>query len=125
MAKQERTLYERLGGYDAIAAIVTDYISKIRADQQFAHYSRGRGTDKKMRDLQLNIDYMCKVTGGCNYYMGRDMKTTHAGLGINEAEWKANMKYMAQSLDKHKVPTKEKEEVLALVEKMKPEIVEK
>jgi hemoglobin len=118
-------LYERLGGYDVIAAIVTDYIGRIRADPQFARYASSRGTDKKMRDLQLNIDYMCKVTGGHNYYMGRDMKTTHAGLGITGAEWKANMRYMAESLDKHKIPIREKEEVLALVENMRPEIVEK
>jgi len=78
-----------------------------------------------MRDLQLTIDYMCKITGGRNYYMGRDMKTTHAGLGINGAEWEANMRYMSEALDKHKIPLKERKEVLALVGNMKPEIVEK
>ncbi len=83
----EKSLYERLGGYDAIAAFVTDYINRIRADPQFTRLSTSRGTDKKRRDLQLNIDYICKITGGSNYYyMGRDMKTTHAGLGINMAE---------------------------------------
>ena len=104
---------------------MTEYIGRIRADPQFARYGSSRGTDKKKRDLQLNIDYMCKVTGGHNYYMGRDMKTTHAGLGISSVEWKTNMRYMAEALDKFKIPEKEKEEVLALVENMKSEIVEK
>ena len=125
MEHSEKSLYERLGGYDKIAAFVTEYIMLIRADPIFAKYGSSRGTDKKKRDLQLNIDYMCSVTGGSNYYMGRDMKRTHAGLGISEAEWKQNMKYMAQALDKHSIPAKEKEEVLALVRKMRPEIVEK
>jgi hemoglobin len=120
-----KSLYERLGGYDAIAAFVTDYILRIRADPLFARYGTSRGSDKKARDLQLNIDYMCKITGGSRYYFGRDMKTTHAGLGINEAEWKANMRYMAEALDKYKVLPKEKEEVLALVEHMRRDIVEK
>jgi len=120
-----KSLYERLGGYDVIAAFMTDYVSRIRADPQFARFSGGRGTDKKKRDLQLNIDYMCKVTGASNYYLGRDMKTSHSGLGITEAEWAANMKYLSEALDKFKIPNKEKEEVLALVSHMKQDIVEK
>jgi len=68
---------------------------------------------------------MCKVTGGTNYYLGRDMKTTHAGLNINGPEWQANMRYMTEDLERHAVPLKEKEEVLAIVESMKRDIVEK
>ena len=120
-----KSLYDRLGGYDVIAAFMTDYVNRIRADPKFARFSGGRGTDKKMRDVQLNIDYMCKVTGGPMWYMGRDMKTSHAGLNTSDEEWKANMKYMAEALDKYRIPQKEKEEVLALVEGMKEEIVEK
>ncbi len=121
----EKSLYERLGGYDAIAAFVTDYINRIRADPQFARFGTSRGNDKKKRDLQLNIDYMCKVTGGTNYYMGRDMKTTHAGLNITEKEWQANMRYMTEALERYQIPLKEKREVLAIVENMTPDIVEK
>lgn len=122
---QSKSLYERLGGYDVIAAFVTDYVNRTRADPHFARFGGGRGSDTKKKSLQLNIDYMCKVTGGSNYYMGRDMKTAHSGLGITEAEWAANMKCMAEALDNCKIPRKEKAEVLALVEKMKRDIVEK
>lgn len=120
-----KSLYERLGGYDAIAVFMTDYVSRIRADPRFARCGGGRGTDKKRRDVQLNIDYMCKVTGGSNYYLGRDLKTSHAGLGITDGEWEANMKHMANALDKCGIPAKAKQEVLALVHRMKDEIVEK
>jgi hemoglobin len=123
--KSERTLYERLGGYDVIAGFMTDYVSRIRADPRFARFGSGRGTDKKNRDLQLNIDYMCKVAGGSNYYMGRDLKTSHTGLGITQDEWSANVKHLAGALDKYKVPPKEREEVLALVEHMRRDVVEK
>jgi len=125
MSRPEKSLYERLGGYDVIAAFVTDYINLIRADPQFARFGAGRGSDKKKRDLQLNIDYMCKVTGGTNYYLGRDMKTTHTGLNINGPEWQANMRYMTEALERHAVPLKEKEEVLAIVDSMKRDIAEK
>jgi hemoglobin len=125
LTHQDKSLYERLGGYDVIAAFVTDYINRIRADSQFARFGTSRGNDKKKRDLQLNIDYMCKATGGTNYYMGRDMKTTHAGLSITEQEWEANMKYMTEALERYQIPLKEKREVLAIVENMKRDIVEK
>jgi len=124
MPNSKRSLYERLGGYDVIAKFMTDYVNRIRADSRFARFGGGRGTDKKMRDVQLNIDYMCKVTGGPIYYLGRDLKTSHAGLNITEDEWKANMKYMAEALDTQKIPQRERAEVLALVEAMKREIVE-
>jgi hemoglobin len=125
LPQSEKSLYERLGGYDVIAAFMTDYVNRIRADPKFSRFSAGRGTDKKKRDLQLNIDYMCKVAGGSNYYMGRDMKTTHSGLSITEEEWEANMRYMAEALDKYKIPERERKDVLALVEHMKRDIVEK
>ena len=124
MPNAERSLYQRLGGYDVIAAFTTDYVNRIRADPRFARFGGGRSTDKKMRDVQLNIDYLCKVAGGPMYYLGRDLKTSHLGLNITEDEWKANMQYWAEALDAHKIPQREKEEVLALVEGMKREIVE-
>lgn len=114
------TFYHRLGGY----AIMTDYVNRIRADPRFTRFGGGRSTDKKMRDLQLNIDYMCKVTGGPMYYLGRDLKTSHSGLNITAEEWGANMQYMAEALDACKIPQRERGEILALVEDMKREIAE-
>jgi len=120
----EKSLYERLGGYDMIAAFMTEHSNRVRSDPQFARFSAGRGSDKKKRDLQLTIDYMCKIAGGSNYYMGRDMKTSHAGLGITDAEWTANMRHMSEALEKYKIPRREKDEFLALVERTRKEIVE-
>ena len=78
-----------------------------------------------MRDLQMNIDYLCKVTGGTTYYMGRDMKTSHAGLQISGEEWEANLRYWEEAMDVTEVPQQEKTEVLQLIRDMKSEIVEK
>ncbi len=76
-----------------------------------------------MRNLQLNIDYGCKVTGGSNYYMSRDTKAAHSGLKITEDEWKVSMKCMARALASCKVLPRERKEVLTLVEKRKHDIV--
>ena len=119
-----RTLYERLGGYDAIAAIVKEYLGLARTDAGFSRFGTGRGSDTKAKAVQLNIDYVCHMTGGDNYYMGRDMKDAHAGLGITDAEWRTNMKFIESALDKYKVPAQEKSEFLALVERTRRDIVE-
>jgi len=118
------TLYERMGRYDAISAVADEYLRGIRSDPQFARFS-GRGADSLRRAKQLLKDQLCAMAGGPCLYVGRDMKTVHGGLGINAEEWAANMKYMAAALYKAKIRAKEKAEFLALVDSLKPEIVEK
>lgn len=122
--KATPTLYERVGRYDAIAAIADEYLKGIRADPQFVRFT-GRGADSLKRARQLLKDQLCALTGGPCVYVGRDMKTAHGGLGITGSEWAANMKYMGAALDKLHVGGKDKTEFLALVDSLRPAIVEK
>ena len=71
------------------------------------------------------VDQLCAATGGPCLYLGRDMKTAHKGLGITGADWDLSVKYLIATLDKFKVPAKEKDEVLAAIGAMKADIVEK
>jgi hemoglobin len=122
---QEKTLYERIGGYNALAAVVDDFIVRLVSDKQFEKFFSGHSIDSKKRIRQHILDQFCAATGGPCVYTGRDMKTSHAGLGITEADWVAAAKHLAASLDKFKVPEKEKGEVLAFVTTLKKDIVEK
>jgi hemoglobin len=122
---QEKTLYERVGGYNALAAVVDDFIGRLVADKQFEKFFVGHSIDSKKRIRQHILDQFCAATGGPCVYTGRDMKTTHAGLGITEADWNAAAKHLTESLDKFKVPEKEKNELLAFVTSLKKDIVEK
>jgi hemoglobin len=65
------------------------------------------------------------ATGGPCLYIGRDMKTAHKGLAITGSDWELSVKYLAESLDKFKVPQKEKDELLAIASSLKADIVEK
>lgn len=122
---QEKSLYERVGGYNALAAVVDDFVGRLVADKQFDKFFAGHSIDSKKRIRQHILDQFCAATGGPCVYMGRDMKTTHSGLGITEAHWDAAAKHLAASLDKFKVPEKEKGELLAFVTSLKKDIVEK
>jgi hemoglobin len=71
------------------------------------------------------VDQLCAATGGPCVYIGRDMKTTHAGLGITEKDWDVTVRHLVATLDKFAVPAKEKDEVLGAVSGLKQDIVEK
>ena len=122
---QEKSLYERVGGYNALAAVVDDFVGRLVADRQFDKFFVGHSIDSKKRIRQHILDQFCAATGGPCVYMGRDMKTTHAGLGITDADWDAAAKHLPASLDKFKGPEKEKGEMLAFVTSLKKDIVEK
>src|ERR1051325_9356186 len=122
---QQKTLYERIGGYNALAAVVDDFIGRLVSDKQFEKFFAGHSIDSKKRIRQHILDQFCAATGGPCVYTGRDMKTSHTGLGITEADWDAAAKHLAASLDKFKVPEREKGEVLAFVTSLKKDIVEK
>jgi hemoglobin len=122
---QEKSLYERVGGYNALAAVVDDFIGRLVTDKQFEKFFVGHSDDSKKRIRQHILDQFCAATGGPCVYTGREMKTSHAGLGITEAQWDAAAKHLVASLDKFKVPEKEKGEILMFVTSLKKDIVEK
>lgn len=122
---QEKSLYDRVGGYNALAAVVDDFIGRLVTDKQFEKFFMGHSIDSKKRIRQHILDQFCAATGGPCVYTGREMKTSHAGLGITSAEWDAAAKHLTASLDKFKVPEKEKGEILAFVTSLKNDIVEK
>jgi hemoglobin len=122
---QEKSLYERVGGYNALAAVVDDFIGRLVSDKQFEKFFSGHSIDSKKRIRQHILDQFCAATGGPCVYTGREMKTSHAGLGITNADWDAAAKHLTASIDKFKVPEKEKGELLAFVTSLKKDIVEK
>jgi hemoglobin len=119
------SLYKRLGGYDSIAAVTDDFVPRLVADPALSSFFAGHSADSLKRVRQLAVDFICSATGGPCLYIGRDLKTAHAGLGITEAQWTASTTHFVATLDKFQVPAKEKAELVALVSTLKKDIVEK
>ena len=116
-------LYQRLGGYDVIAGFVDETYRMLRNDPMFSRFST-RSIDSQQRARQLLIDQICHLAGGPCLYIGRDMKTSHAGLRISEAEWAASIAYTRQALRNHHVGDRESDEVIAIFQQYKADIVE-
>ena len=123
-ASEEKSLYDRLGGYDAIAAVVDDFIGKLLNDDQLSRFFVGHSTDSKKGMRQLIVDQLCEVTGGPCVYKGRSMRTSHDGLGITEDDWNKAVQHLIATLDKFNVPEKEKAQVLATAGSLHGQIVQ-
>lgn len=120
----EPNLYRRLGGYDAIAAIIGDLFQRLKEDPRFARFGAGRSLDSKARVQQLTVEQICELAGGPCVYLGRDMRSSHRGLGITEAEWQINREHALRVLDQYAIAERERDEFLELFERYRTEIVE-
>ena len=74
------TLYNRLGGYDAISAVADDLLPRLQGDAQLGRFWQNRGDDGIAREKQLLVDFLCASAGGPLLYTGRDMLTSHKGM---------------------------------------------
>jgi len=117
------SLYDRLGGYDAIGVFATKLIDRAQADSLLGRFWENRGEDRNARDLQMLIDYLVRETGGQMYYTGRDMALAHAGMGITEADWKRFIEIVVDVAGELGVGASEGDEVMAFLNGLKDDIV--
>lgn len=117
---QQASLYQRLGGYPAIKAVVDDFVGNVAADRRINRFFAKSDIPRLKRNL---VDQICAGTGGNCIYTGRDMKTAHAGMGVRGQDFNALVQDLQKTLRKFKVPKKEQGELLAILGPMKSDIV--
>jgi hemoglobin len=106
------SLYERLGGYDGIAAYIALVFPRVAQHPDLTHMFRGHGKDSQQRQFQLVVELVCQKTGGPCAYIGRPMPPVHDGLGITEAHWTAFMKIIADGMEEKRYPADVRAEFL-------------
>jgi len=124
---QRRSLYTRLGGYNAIAKVIDDSAAIIFADPVIGKYFIGLGTNSQQRLRQLLVDQFCQAAGGPCVYTGRTMELSHSGMdgGLGDNEFNAFANAVSQALTQNGVNPSPKAEVMAFVESLRGKIVEK
>ena len=123
MAKAEpASLYDRMGGQQAVQAIADDVIDKAASDPKLK-----RSFDKVdlARVKRLLAEQICELSGGCCKYTGDSMRDVHAGLRITEAEFYGLVEALRTSMRRHGVGFRERNELLAILAPMKRDVVEK
>jgi hemoglobin len=119
-----KSLYERLGGYDAIRAVVNNLLPRLQADAVLGRFWQNRGVDGIEREKQLLVDFLCAQAGGPMYYTGRDMVLSHRGMKVSERDWTAFIGHLNATLDAFNVPQAERADVVAFIQSTRAEIVE-
>ncbi len=121
----QKSLYERLGGYDGVTTFVNDLLPRLQADSQLGRFWQNRGDDGIAREKQLLIDFLCSSAGGPMYYTGRDMKTSHKGMRISENDWSVFLQHAGATMEALQIPKQECDDVGAFVLSLKEDIVER
>jgi len=123
-AAEEASLYERLGGYDAVSAVVDDFAAKLFDDPVVGARFFGMGADTREAFRQKNKNLVCAATGGPCQIISRSAAQTHDGLGITASEFNIVAQHLIDTLNKFNVPDKEHNELMAIIGSLRPDIVE-
>ncbi|OUS04816.1 hypothetical protein A9Q96_13995 [Rhodobacterales bacterium 52_120_T64] len=118
-----KSLYLRLGGYDALAMFATKLIGAAQKDSVLGRFWENRSADRNDRDLQVLIDYLVRETGGQMYYTGRDMALAHKGMGITAVDWTRFIEIVQNVAGELGVGPTEGGEVMVFLESLKGDIV--
>lgn len=124
--QEKLSLYERLGGVYSIAIVVDDFIDRIMVDPRlnansFVDEAHHRVTSQGFKYYVTEM--VCWATGGPQQYSGRSMRDAHQHLAITPQEWQAFIDDFQQTLDKFHVPQQEQNELKAIVESTRSDIV--
>ena len=121
------TLYERLGGINAISAVVDQFITNVVGDNVInARFAETVANPSRAQLLRNNlIDQICAGAGGPCQYKGKNMVEAHTGMNITEAEFNALVGDLVAALNSLNVPQKEQDDLLAILGPMQTDIVGK
>src|SRR5215475_7345523 len=124
--KKPASLYDRLGGMPAIRAVVDDFVGRILADDRVNKWFAHAASDPENAQAYKAklADFICQGTGGPCKYAGADMLAAHKGRGVTEEAFNAVVGDLVATLDKLKVPEKEKTQLLGILGPMKSAIVQ-
>lgn len=125
-ARAEDSLCKKLGGGDAISTVVKSLLMKMRKDDpdKLGRFWLYRGEDGVQREEQLIVDFVQSATGCDRLYVGRNMTDAHKGMKLSKKDWDRTVEFLRATLDEYKVPSALQDDVVALVDTTRSQIVE-
>jgi hemoglobin len=119
---EERTLYDRLGGRDAIVMVVDTFVGKVAADTRI---NRKFARSNIPRVKAMLVDQICSASGGPCTYTGRTMKEAHQNMGVTDGEFDALVEDLVATLDQFNVAKADQDALLNTLAPMRTAIVER
>ena len=120
MTTQTKSLYDRLGGLDAITAVTESWVARVGGDDRANGKFVRTDIDRLKKEV---IDQLCEATGGPCSYTGRTMQETHDGMAVTAGEFDVVMQHLDATLDELAIPKPDQDELIALIMPMRDDIV--
>lgn len=120
----EKSLYERLGGYEGVSAIVDEFADRLFHDKRISQFFIGMGDDTRASFKQKNKNLVCNVNGGPCKIISRSADDAHDGLGITAADFDVVAGHLMDVLNEFKVPEREQGELFEIILGLRPAIVD-
>ena len=112
---KQKTLYQRLGGYDVVAAILDDFGPRVFDDPELSLFLTDIDEEMGKRGRELALDLLCELTGGPCFYTGGDVKMTHKRIGLTDDHWQLVLEYMGETLDEMNIGNDEKTDFITII----------
>ena len=119
------SLYDRLGGRDAIVAVVDSFVARVAADARINGFFTAAASDPaRLASFKAKlVDQVCQASGGPCTYTGKDMKSAHAGMKITNAHFDALVEDLVATLKAFNVAQADQDTLLGVLGPMRPDIV--
>ena len=114
------TLYDQLGGQQAVEQIVDDFYKRVLGDDIVNHFFADTDMEKQIRHQTAFISY---ALGGSNQYTGRSMEKAHAGLNLQPEHFDAIVKHLGDALAAHSMSPEDINVVLGHVATLKEAVL--
>jgi hemoglobin len=116
-----RPLYDRLGGATVMTAVVSETIDQVVADPRLNQSFKGSNIARIKRMI---VEQICDLAGGGCHYSGDSMHEVHANHNISQAQFFGLVEILRRSMRRHHVPLRERNELLALLAPMAPDVID-
>jgi hemoglobin len=114
------TIYEAIGGEDALIAVVDDFYDRVVADPELAGFFAGIAMNR-LKGKQ--IEFFAAALGGPHVYSGAHMREIHRGRGIGQEHFDLVAGHLVGALEAAGVPQDTVAQIVNVVVPLAKEIV--
>src|SRR5215831_20906249 len=116
---EPNTIYDQIGGHEAIEVVVEDFYVRVLADAQLSGFFSGTNMNR-LKGKQ--VEFFAAALGGPEPYTGAPMKQVHQGRGITMHHFSLVAGHLAEALAAAGVPPRTVTDILSAIAPLAPEI---
>jgi hemoglobin len=122
-AAAPKTLFERVGSKKVFEDIAESFVQNLKIDNTVKVFAKLTGPKQEQYKAAW-VNTLCKVSGGDCASTGAEIKDAHKGMKITDKQWDSMVTDFKAAMDEQKVADVEKEDLLAVLNQVKDDVIE-